>query len=137
MLSRISHVALAVADLEAAVSLYTGVWGLEVVHREVVEDQGVEEVLLHPPGGGPDIQLLGALGPDTTVGRFLEKRGEGLHHIAYEVEDLEGALVTLQREGVELIDAAPRRGSAGTRVAFVHPKGHRGVLTELIAPDRG
>lgn len=137
MLSRISHVALAVADLEAAVSLYTGVWGLEVVHREVVEDQGVEEVLLHPPGGGPDIQLLGALGPDTTVGRFLEKRGEGLHHIAYEVDDLEGALVTLQRDGVELIDAAPRRGSAGTRVAFVHPKGNRGVLTELIAPDRG
>jgi methylmalonyl-CoA/ethylmalonyl-CoA epimerase len=137
VLSRISHVALAVADLEAAVSLYTGVWGLEVVHREVVEDQGVEEVLLHPPGGGPDIQLLGALGPDTTVGRFLEKRGEGLHHIAYEVDDLEGALVTLQRDGVELIDAAPRRGSAGTRVAFVHPKGNRGVLTELIAPDRG
>jgi methylmalonyl-CoA/ethylmalonyl-CoA epimerase len=137
VLSRISHVALAVADLEAAVSLYTGVWGLEVVHREVVEDQGVEEVLLHPPGGGPDIQLLGALGPDTTVGRFLEKRGEGLHHIAYEVDDLEGALVTLQRDGVELIDAAPRRGSAGTRVAFVHPKGNRGVLMELIAPDRG
>jgi methylmalonyl-CoA/ethylmalonyl-CoA epimerase len=71
------------------------------------------------------------------VGRFLEKRGEGLHHIAYEVDDLEGALVTLQRDGVELIDAAPRRGSAGTRVAFVHPKGNRGVLTELIAPDRG
>jgi len=136
MLSRIAHVALAVSDLEAAVDLYTRVWGLEVVHREVVADQGVEEVLLRPAGGDgagqADIQLLGALGPDTTVGRFLERRGEGLHHIAYEVDDLEGALRTLEREGVELIDAAPRRGSAGTRVAFVHPKGNRGVLTELI-----
>ena len=133
MLRRIAHVALAVSDLEAAVGLYTRVWGLEVVHREVVEDQGVEEVLLSPPDAGHShIQLLGALGPDTTVGRFLERRGEGLHHIAYEVDDLEEALRRLRQEGVELIDAAPRRGSAGTRVAFVHPKGNRGVLTELV-----
>jgi methylmalonyl-CoA/ethylmalonyl-CoA epimerase len=133
VLSRIAHVALAVSDLEAAVALYTEVWGLEVVHREVVEDQGVEEVLLSPPGEGhSSVQLLGALGPDTTVGRFLAHRGEGLHHIAYEVEDLEGALRTLTAAGVALIDAEPRRGSGGTRVAFVHPKGNRGVLTELI-----
>ena len=132
MLTKIAHVALAVGDLEAAVARYTAVWGLEVVHREVVEDQGVEEVLLRLPGGGGDIQLLGALGPDTTVGRFLERRGEGLHHIAYEVADLEEALQTLAAEGVELIDAEPRRGSAGTRVAFVHPRGNRGVLTELV-----
>jgi methylmalonyl-CoA/ethylmalonyl-CoA epimerase len=133
VLRRIAHVALAVADLEAAVDLYTRVWGLEVVHREVVEDQGVEEVLLSPSVPGQShIQLLGALGPDTTVGRFLDRRGEGLHHIAYEVDDLEAALRILQQEGVELIDAEPRRGSAGTRVAFVHPKGNRGVLTELV-----
>ncbi|HEX4865215.1 MAG TPA: methylmalonyl-CoA epimerase [Acidimicrobiales bacterium] len=142
MLTRIAHVAVAVSDLEAAVRLYTEVWGLEVVHREVVEDQGVEEVLLRPAGGGHDagglgagtsqVQLLGALGPDTTVGRFLERRGEGLHHIAYEVDNLEGALRALREAGVELIDEAPRRGSAGTRVAFVHPRGNRGVLTELV-----
>src|SRR3982751_3949650 len=99
MLTRITHVALAVSDLEAAVRLYTQVWGLEVVHREVVEDQGVEEVLLAPAGGGAgmsEVQLLGALGPDTTVGRFLERRGEGLHHIAYEVEDLERTLQALR-----------------------------------------
>jgi methylmalonyl-CoA/ethylmalonyl-CoA epimerase len=132
VLSRVAHVALAVSDLEAAMALYTRVWGLAVVHREVVGDQGVEEVLLAPASGGAEIQLLGALGPDTPVGRFLAKRGEGLHHIAYEVDDLEAALAALQAEGVELVDAAPRRGSAGTRVAFVHPKGNRGVLTELV-----
>jgi methylmalonyl-CoA/ethylmalonyl-CoA epimerase len=133
MLRRIAHVALAVSDLESAVARYTRVWGLEVVHREVVEDQGVEEVLLSPPGPGHShVQLLGALGPDTAVGRFLERRGEGLHHIAYEVDDLEEALRVLERESVELIDTRPRRGSAGTRVAFVHPKGNRGVLTELV-----
>lgn len=143
MLSRIAHVALAVSDLEAAVRLYTQVWGLEVVHREVVEDQGVEEVLLRPAGGGQgegagasQVQLLGALGPETTVGRFLERRGEGLHHIAYEVDDLEAALRALREAGVELIDEAPRRGSAGTRVAFVHPWGNRGVLTELVEAPR-
>ncbi|MGH2687726.1 MAG: methylmalonyl-CoA epimerase [Actinomycetota bacterium] len=136
MLSRIAHVALAVSDLEAAVSLYTHVRGLAVVHREVVEDQGVEEVLLAPASGGAEVQLLGALGPDTPVGRFLAKRGEGLHHIAYEVADLEAALRALRREGVELVDTAPRQGSAGTRVAFVHPKGNRGVLTELVEAPR-
>jgi methylmalonyl-CoA epimerase len=132
VLSRVAHIALAVADLEAAVTLYTQVWGLAVVHREVVADQGVEEVLLAPSSGGAEIQLLGALGPDTPVGRFLAKRGEGLHHIAYEVADLEAALRALGDAGVELVDTAPRRGSAGTRVAFVHPKGNRGVLTELV-----
>jgi methylmalonyl-CoA/ethylmalonyl-CoA epimerase len=133
VLLRIAHVALAVSDLEAAVARYTGTWGLEVVHREVVPDQGVEEVLLRPKGTEEShIQLLGALGPDTTVGRFLERRGEGLHHIAYEVEDLDEALRTLSAAGVDLIDREPRRGSAGTRVAFVHPKGNRGVLTELV-----
>ena len=130
MLGKIEHIAVAVADLEAAISLYRDVWGLEVEHRERVEDQGVEEAMVKI--GESYIQLLGATGPDTTVGKFLEKRGEGLHHIAYEVDDLEGTLAQLKEQGVPLIDESPRKGGRGHMVAFVHPKGNRGLLVELI-----
>lgn len=130
MLGKIEHVALAVSDLEAAVDLYERVWGLELEHREVVEDQGVEEAMFRL--GDSYIQLLHPLSAETTVGRFIEKRGEGLHHIAYEVADLVAALDSLRKSGVELIDEKPRSGSRGTSVAFVHPKGNRGVLVELI-----
>lgn len=130
MLSKIEHVALAVADLDAAIAHYAGAWGLEVEHRERVEDQGVEEAML--PLGGSYLQLLGATSPDTTVGKFLAKRGEGLHHIAYEVEDLEAALRELKEKGVPLIDEAPRKGGRGHMVAFVHPRGNHGLLVELI-----
>ena len=134
MLGKIEHVAVAVADLDAAVALYRDVWGLEVEHRERVEDQGVEEAMVKI--GESYIQLLGATGPDTTVGKFLERRGEGLHHIAYEVDDLEGTLAELKEQGVPLIDEAPRKGGRGHMVAFVHPKGNRGLLVELIQkPD--
>jgi methylmalonyl-CoA/ethylmalonyl-CoA epimerase len=134
MLGKIEHVAIAVADLDAAVAHYSETWGLEVSHRERVEDQGVEEAML--PIGGSHLQLLGATGPDTTVGKFLERRGPGLHHIAYEVDDLEGALAELKEKGVPLIDEAPRRGGRGHMVAFVHPKGNHGLLVELIQkPD--
>jgi methylmalonyl-CoA/ethylmalonyl-CoA epimerase len=134
MLGKIEHVAVAVADLDAAVALYRDVWGLEVESRERVEDQGVEEAMVKI--GDSYIQLLGATGPDTTVGKFLERRGEGLHHIAYEVDDLEGALAELKEQGVPLIDEAPRKGGRGHMVAFVHPKGNRGLLVELIQkPD--
>ena len=109
------------------------VWGLDVSHRERVEDQGVEEAML--PLGGSHLQLLGATGPDTTVGKFLERRGPGLHHIAYEVDDLEGALAELKEKGVLLIDEAPRRGGRGHMVAFVHPKGNRGLLVELDSAE--
>ena len=130
MLNKIEHVALAVADLDAAVAHYEEVWGLAVEHRERVDDQGVEEAML--PLGDSYLQLLGATGPDTTVGKFLARKGEGLHHIAYEVEDLEGALAELKAKGVPLIDEAPRRGGRGHMVAFVHPKGNHGLLVELI-----
>ena len=106
------------------------VWGLTVEHRERVEDQGVEEAML--PIGESYLQLLGATGPDTTVGKFIERRGEGLHHIAYEVDDLEAALAELKEKGVPLIDEAPRHGGRGHMVAFVHPKGNHGLLVELI-----
>ena len=130
MLGKIEHIAVAVSDLDAAVALYRDVWGLEVTDRERVEDQGVEEAMVAI--GESHIQLLGATGPDTTVGRFLERRGEGLHHIAYEVDDLEAALAELKDKGVPLIDDAPRRGGRGHMVAFVHPKGNHGLLVELI-----
>jgi len=134
VLNKIEHVALAVADLDAAVEHYATTWGLTVEHRERVEDQGVEEAML--PLGESYLQLLGATGPDTTVGKFLAKRGEGLHHIAYEVDDLEAALAKLKADGVPLIDEAPRRGGRGHMVAFVHPRGNHGLLVELIQkPD--
>lgn len=130
MLNKIEHIALAVADLDAAIAHYSEVWGLEVSHRERVDDQGVEEALL--PLGDSYLQLLGATSPDTTVGKFLRARGEGLHHIAYEVDDLEAALAELASRGVPLIDEQPRRGGRGHLVAFVHPKGNHGLLVELI-----
>ncbi len=130
MLDKIEHVALAVADMDAAISHYRAVWGLEVSHREVVEDQGVEEAML--PLGDSFLQLLGPTGPDTTVSRFLARRGEGLHHIAYEVDDLGSTLEELESKGVKLIDHQPRLGGRGHLVAFVHPSSNHGLLVELI-----
>ncbi len=130
MLLEIEHVALAVSDIEEAIRHYEEIWGLEVTHREVVSDQGVEEVML--PLGGCNLQLLGATGPDTIVGRFLARRGEGLHHIAYEVDDLPATLADLKAKGIELVDESPRAGGRGQMVAFVHPKSNHGLLVELI-----
>lgn len=130
MLVDIDHVGIAVEDLEAAVNHYRRALGLEPVHREVVADQGVEEVLFGV--GTSFVQLLGALGPDTPVGRFLAGRGPGVHHVAYRVDDIVATLDHLKAEGVELIDQAPRSGSRGTIVAFAHPKAFGGVLVELV-----
>jgi methylmalonyl-CoA epimerase len=126
----VDHVGLAVRDLEAAVAEYGRGLDIRPVHRERVEDQGVEEVLLQV--GGSYLQLLGALGPDTPVGRFLERRGEGVHHLGLRVGSVAHALDRLREAGVPLIDEAPRPGSRGTTVAFVHPRGFRGVLVELV-----
>jgi methylmalonyl-CoA epimerase len=129
-LTDIDHVGIAVEDLDAAVELYRRLLGVESVHRERVEDQGVEEVLFAV--GSSYIQLLGALGPDTPVGRALATRGPGVHHIAYRVDDLEAALDHLRSEGARLIDEAPRSGSRDTLIAFVHPRAMGGVLVELV-----
>ena len=129
-LTDIDHVGIAVNDLSAAVDEYRAAFGVEPAHRERVEDQGVEEVLF--PVGTSYNQLLGALGPDTLVGRFLDRRGEGIHHVGYRVQDVREALAELRAAGVPLIDESPRPGSRGTTVAFVHPKGMRGVLVELV-----
>jgi methylmalonyl-CoA/ethylmalonyl-CoA epimerase len=123
-------VGIAVADLEAAVEHYRTAFGVEPSHRETVEDQGVEEVLFKV--GTSYIQLLAATGPDTPVGKFLAKRGEGVHHIGYRVADIRAILTHLKEQGIPLVDEEPRPGSRGTTVAFVHPKGFGGVLVELV-----
>jgi methylmalonyl-CoA epimerase len=130
MILDIDHVGIAVEDLEAAVERYRRTLGVEPGHRERVEDQGVEEVLFAV--GTSSIQLLGALGAETPVGRFLAARGPGVHHVAYRVDDVATSLSRLRDEGVRLVDEAPRRGSRGTSIAFVHPKDMGGVLVELV-----
>lgn len=130
MLTDIDHIGIAVADLESAVEHYRRTLRVEPAHRETVEDQGVEEVLFRV--GTSYIQLLGATGPDTPVGKFLGKRGEGIHHVGYRVADLAAVLAQLKEQGVPLVDEEPRPGSRGTSVAFVHPKGMGGVLVELV-----
>jgi methylmalonyl-CoA epimerase len=128
----VHHVAFAVTNLDEAVSTYTELFGATLEHRERVEDQGVEaaSVLV----GVDRIELLSPTGDDTPVGRFLAKRGPGMHHVAYEVEDVRAALADLERKGAELIDAEPRRGLFGLEVAFVHPDAVHGVLTEVVCP---
>lgn len=130
MLTQIDHVGIAVDDLDSAVERYRRTLGVEPAHREVMDDQGVEEVLF--PVGESFIQLLGSLGSGTPVGRFLRQRGPGVHHVAYRVDSLTRALDHLRNESVRLVDEAPRPGSRGTTVAFVHPKGMGGVLVELV-----
>jgi len=126
----LDHVGIAVADLDAEVERYRRLLGVEPSHRERVDDQGVEEVLFRV--GGSFVQLLGALGEDTPVGRSLAKRGPGLHHLAYRVPDVAAALADLRKLGVRLIDEEPRRGSRGTTIAFAHPSDLGGVLVELV-----
>jgi methylmalonyl-CoA epimerase len=129
-LKQIDHVGIAVSDLGEAVERYRRTFGMEPVHRERMDDQGVDEVLFAV--GESFVQLLGALGPDTPVGRFLGKRGPGIHHVGYRVANVADALEHLRAEGITLIDETPRPGSRGTTMAFVHPKDMGGVLVELV-----
>jgi methylmalonyl-CoA/ethylmalonyl-CoA epimerase len=132
MLDRIDHIGVAVADLEAAIALYEGTLGMPVVHRETVAEQGVEAALLDVGDG--HVELLAPLGEETPVGRFLAKKGPGLHHVAYAVADIEATLSALAAQGIELIDREPRTGIRNSRVAFVHPKSTGSVLTEIVQP---
>ena len=135
MLTRIDHVGIACRDLDRAIAFYEATFGLAVVSRERNEDQGVTEAMLRvadAPVGTSYVQLLEPLGPDTPVGRFLARRGEGLHHVGYGVTDIRAALETIGATGVRLIDSRPRHGSMGASIAFLHPKDIGGVLTELV-----
>jgi methylmalonyl-CoA/ethylmalonyl-CoA epimerase len=135
MFGLIDHIGVAVDDLDAAIALYEDTFQMPVAHRETVAEQGVEAVLLDV--GPCHVELLRPLGEDTAVGKFLAKRGPGLHHVAYRVDDIEATLATLRDRGVELIDAEPRVGIRQSRVAFLHPRATGGVLTELVEPAPG
>ena len=130
ILTEIDHVAIAVSDLEAAIDYYQRAFGATVDHRELVESDGVEEALLKVAESY--VQLLTPTRPDSPVAKSLEKRGEGLHHIGYRVDDCAAALESMRAAGAKLIDEVPRPGSRGTTVAFVHPKGSFGTLIELV-----
>ena len=126
----IHHLGVAVSDLDAAVTSYQRLFGAELEHRETVPDQGVEAASLRVGKGR--VELLASLGEETPVGKFLTKRGPGMHHVAYEVDDVRAALAELAAEGVELVDEQPRRGLFGLQVAFLHPDAVHGVLAELV-----
>lgn len=130
MFDRVDHVGIAVSNLEQAIAFYERTFGVTCSHRERVDEQGVEEAMFKV--GESWIQLLQPTGPDTPVGKFLARKGEGVHHVGYGVGNLVEVLAHLKAEGVPLIDEAPRRGSRGAQVAFVHPKGVGGVLVELV-----
>ena len=133
MFTRIDHIGVAVAEIEPALALYRDRFELTVAHREVVREQGVEALLLEV--GENHVELLAPLDPDTPVGRFLAKRGPGLHHVAYQVGDIDATLGALRDAGVPLIDERARVGIRGSRVAFLHPRGTGGVLTEIVQPS--
>jgi methylmalonyl-CoA/ethylmalonyl-CoA epimerase len=135
VLGRIDHIGVAVEDLDAGIALYERSFEMELVHRETVESQGVEAVLLDVGDG--HVELLAPLGPDTPVGKYLERKGPGLHHVAYAVADIDTELARLAEAGVELIDAEARTGIRGSRVAFLHPRSTGGVLTEIVEPAEG
>jgi methylmalonyl-CoA/ethylmalonyl-CoA epimerase len=132
MLSAIDHVGVAVESIDAALAVYRDALGMPLVHRETVSAQGVDAALLDV--GDSHIELLQPLGPDTTVGKFLARRGPGLHHVAYRVASVEETLKALGAAGVRLIDEHPRTGIRGSQVAFLHPASTGGVLTEIVQP---
>jgi methylmalonyl-CoA/ethylmalonyl-CoA epimerase len=132
MFKAIDHTGIAVADIDDSLPFYQDVLGLPLVHRETVADQGVEAALLDIGDG--HLELIAPLGPETGVAKFLAKHGPGMHHLAYRVDDIDAALVSLSAAGVRLIDQQPRIGIRGSRVAFLHPSAAGGVLTEIVEP---
>jgi len=131
VLENLYHVAIAVNDLSEVEKIYETALGLKVEHREIVEDQKVKTSMLVPKDGGTAIELLEPLDKNSPISKFLEKRGEGIHHICYKVDDIEAVLKRLKEQGVRLIDETPRLGAYNSRVAFIHPKAMNGVLIEL------
>jgi methylmalonyl-CoA/ethylmalonyl-CoA epimerase len=135
LFGRIDHIGVAVEDIDAAIALYGQSFEMELAHRETVESQGVEAVLLDVGDG--HVELLAPLGPDTPVGKYMAKNGPGLHHVAYAVDDIDAALKNIAAAGVQLIDSEPRVGIRDSRVAFLHPRSTGGVLTEIVEPAGG
>jgi methylmalonyl-CoA epimerase len=134
MFGLIDHVGVAVGDLNAAIALYEGTFEMPLVHRETVDEQGVEAALLDVGDG--HVELLRPLAPDTPVGKFIERSGPGLHHVAYRVENIDATIQSLTDAGIELIDRTARAGIRGSRVAFLHPRSTERVLTEIVEPGK-
>ncbi len=132
MFQRINHVGIAVSELEPAIAHYRDQFGVELVHREVLDEQSIDAALLS--AGEDRLELVAPLVADSPLGRFIERRGPGIHHIAYEVADIDAALEQLRDSSVTLIDSVPREGIHGSRVAFLHPSANFGVLTEIVEP---
>ena len=135
MLDHIDHVGIAVEEMNSAIALYRDLFGLAVAHEERVEEQGTHVVFLTALSG-PALELLAPLGAETPVGKFLAKRGPGIHHICYAVPDLAAAIAECRRQGLEMIDERPRKGAKGKELAFIHPKSTGGVLIELYQQER-
>jgi len=133
-ITHIDHVGIAVADLDAAIELYTKAYGMRCVHTEINEEQGVREAMMAVGDSGSFIQLLEPLNPDTTIGKFLDKNGPGIQQMAYRVVDIEATSDALRAQGKRLLYPEPRRGTAGSRINFLHPKDAGGVLVELVEP---
>ncbi|MCK5891072.1 MAG: methylmalonyl-CoA epimerase [Aeromicrobium sp.] len=134
LLIAIDHVGIAVPDLDEAITFYSSLFGLESVHEETNEEQGVREAMLAVGDSGSFIQLLSPLSPDTTIGKFLAKNGQGIQQLAYRVSDLDAVSATLRERGARLLYDEARNGTGGSRVNFVHPKDAGGVLVELVEP---
>ena len=133
-ITAIDHVGIAVPDLDAAIELYTTAYGMTCVHQEVNEEQGVREAMMAVGDSGSYLQLLAPLSPDSTIGKFLDKSGPGIQQMAYRVDDLDEVSDHLRGQGMKLLYDAPKKGTAGSRVNFVHPKSAGGVLVELVEP---
>jgi methylmalonyl-CoA/ethylmalonyl-CoA epimerase len=136
LFTAIDHVGVAVSDYDAAMEFYQRVFGMQVVHEEVNEEQGVREAMLAVGDSGSCVQVLAPLSPTSTIARFLDRNGPGLQQVAYRVDDVDGVSATLRERGVRLLYDEPRRGTAGSRINFVHPKDAGGVLVELVEPAR-
>jgi len=138
-ITAVDHVGIAVADLDAAIAWYADTLGLVATHEEVNEEQGVREAMLSAPGGtgGAAVQLLAPLRPDSAIGRFLDRSGPGIQQMAYRVEDIDATSAVLRGKGLRLLYDVPQRGTAGSRINFVHPKDAGGVLVELVEPAAG
>jgi methylmalonyl-CoA/ethylmalonyl-CoA epimerase len=134
LFTRIDHVGIAVPDLDDAIRFYAETFGVRSVHEEVNEEQGVREAMLQVGDGDTRIQLLAPLTPDSTIARFLDRSGPGVQQVAYTVTDIDAVSTTLRERGMRLLYDQPRRGTAGSRVNFIHPKDARGVLVELVQP---
>ena len=134
LFTAIDHVGVAVPDLDVAIAYYRETFGMRLVHEEVNEDQGVREAMMAVGGGDVRLQLMAPLGPDSAIAKFLDRRGPGIQQLAYRVRDLDAASACLRERGLRLVYPAARRGTAGSRINFVHPKDAGGVLVELVEP---